>query len=163
MLYQQGACAVFKSIVNTNWKPYGLQQSQGALPVGPLTLVVHVASVWPPFTSEAKEAIAHYPEIIKEIKLALQECGRKLGIYVNKKRRAGEERDRVNLFEAFIPELAETLAQLTGEKKEKLKDNLNKMLEKNKEFIIKNAGNVIDETDKDDGVKIKGSLEESEE
>lgn len=163
LLYQQSACSVFKSIINTNWKPYGLQQSQGALPVGPLTIVIHLASVWPPFTSEAKEAIAHYPEIIKEMKLALQECGRRLGIYVNKKRRAGEERDRVNLFEAFIPEIAETLAKLTGDKKDKLQENLSKMLEKNKEFIIKNQGNVVDETDKEDTVKIKGSLEEGEE
>ncbi len=163
LLYQQSSCAVFKSIINTNWKPYGMQQSQSALPVGPLTLVVHLASVWPPFTSEAKEAIAHYPEIIKEIKLALQECGRKLGLYVNKKRRAGEERERVGLFEAFIPEIADTLSKLTGDKKEKLQDCLSKMLEKNKEFIIKNSGNVIDETDKDDDIKIKGSLEESEE
>lgn len=162
LLYQQSACAVFKSIINTNWKPYGLQQSQSALPVGPLTIVVHLASVWPPFTSEAKEAIAHYPEIIKEMKLALQECGRRLGIYVNKKRRAGEERERVNLFEAFIPELADALARLTGEKKDKLLDSLNKMLEQNKEFIIKNQGNVVEEVESDDDIKLKGSVEGEE-
>ena len=39
-------------------------------------MMVHIASVWVPFTSESKEAIAHYPEILKEIRLALQECGR---------------------------------------------------------------------------------------
>jgi len=163
LLYQQSACAIFKSVIQTNWKPYGLQQSQSALPVGPLTVAVHLASVWPPFTSEAKEAVAHYPEIVKEIKLALQECGRRLGIYVNRKRRAGEERERVNLFEAFIPELADSLSSITGEKKEKLVENLKKMLEQNKEFIIKNQGNVADETDKDDDIKIKGSLESEEE
>ncbi|MBI4141603.1 DNA topoisomerase VI subunit B [Candidatus Woesearchaeota archaeon] len=163
LLYQQSSCAVFKSVIQTNWKPYGLQQSQTALPVGPLTLVVHIASVWPPFTSEAKEAVAHYPEIIKEIKLALQECGRKLGLYVNKKRRAGEERERVNLFEAFIPELADALSKLTDVKKEPLVSSLKKMLEKNKEFIIRNQGSVVDDTDKDDSIKMKGSLEDSEE
>lgn len=163
LLYQQSSCAVFKSVIQTNWKPYGLQQSQTALPVGPLTLVVHIASVWPPFTSEAKEAVAHYPEIIKEMKLALQECGRKLGLYVNRKRRAGEERERVSLFEAFIPELADALSKLTGEKKEPLLLNMKKMLEKNKEFIIKNQGTVVDERDSDDDIKMKGSLEEVEE
>src|SRR3989338_7435154 len=86
LLYQQGACAVVKSIIQTNWRSYGLSQSQDSLPIGPLTLAVHVASVWVPFTSESKEAIAHYPEIIKEVKLALQECGRKLSIYIHKKR-----------------------------------------------------------------------------
>ena len=45
--------------------------------------MVHIASVWVPFTSESKEAVA-YPEIVKEIKLAIQECGRKL-IHVRRK------------------------------------------------------------------------------
>ena len=35
------------------------------MPTGPVTIFVHIASVWVPFTSESKEAIAHYPEIIK--------------------------------------------------------------------------------------------------
>ena len=56
-----------KSISSTAWRGYGLSQSQGALPVGPITIVIHMASVWVPFTSESKEALAHYPEIIKEI------------------------------------------------------------------------------------------------
>ena len=90
LLYQQGACAITKSSVNTNWRIYGLSQSRGALPVGPCSFVIHIASVWVPFTSESKEAIAHYPEIIKEIKLAIQECGRKLALYVNKKKSIAE-------------------------------------------------------------------------
>ena len=48
----------------------------------PLVIVVHMASVWVPFTSEAKEAIAGYDEIAKEIRLALQECGRRVGVHV---------------------------------------------------------------------------------
>ncbi|MBI4016644.1 MAG: DNA topoisomerase VI subunit B [Candidatus Aenigmarchaeota archaeon] len=143
LLYQQSACASFKSVIGTNWKPYGLQQSQGASPIGPMTLAVHLASVWPPFTSEAKEAIAHYPEIVKEIKLALQECGRKLGLYVNRKRRAQEEQERINIFEVYIPEVASTIAELSGEKKEKLAESLQKMLAKNKEFIAKSKGESV--------------------
>jgi DNA topoisomerase-6 subunit B len=73
LLYQNSACAVTKSVLTSNWRSYGLQQSKGALPPGPLVILVHIASVWVPFTSESKEAVAHYPEIIKEFKLALQE------------------------------------------------------------------------------------------
>lgn len=130
LLYQQSACSVYKSVLTTGWKPYGLQQSQGALPVGPLTLALHLASVWPPFTSEAKEAIAHYPEIIKEMKLALQECGRRLGIYVHKKFRMREQHDRANLFEKYIPEVADSLAVLSEEKKEIILEGLKKMIKK---------------------------------
>ena len=74
LTYQQSACAITQSVIGTAWKSYGVNQSRGALPTGPMVILVQIASVWVPFTSESKEAVAHYPEIIKEIKLALQEA-----------------------------------------------------------------------------------------
>lgn len=130
LLYQQSACASFKAIIQTAWRNYGISQPQGSLPVGALTVVVHIASVWVPFTSESKEAIAHYPEIIKEMKLALQECGRKLGMYVHKKQRIKEAHERANIFERYIPEVADSLAELSGENKENIQESLLKMLNK---------------------------------
>ncbi|MBW3018267.1 DNA topoisomerase VI subunit B, partial [Candidatus Woesearchaeota archaeon] len=112
LLYQQSACASTKSLVQTNWRSYGLSQSQNALPVGPVAVVIHIASVWAPFTSEAKEAIAHYPEIIKEMKLALQECGRLLGRYVHKKKRVGEEIKKRSFIEKYIPHVGDALKEL---------------------------------------------------
>ena len=130
LLYQQGACAITEAVTDTNWKPYGLNQSGNNLPTGPALILVHMASVWVPFTSEAKEAVAHYDEIIKEIKLALQECGRKLSIYIHKHIRAAEQRDKINLFEKYIPELASSLSSLTGNKKELLQEKLQRLLKK---------------------------------
>ena len=128
LLYQEGACSMTKSIMETNWKPYGLQQSGDSIPVGPAVIVVHMSSVWVPFTSESKEAIAHYAEIIKEVTLALQECGRLLGAYVRKKTRISSQMERANMFEKYIPEVAESLAILANEKKEKILQGLQKML-----------------------------------
>ena len=130
LLYQQGACALSKSVVGTNWKPYGLNQSQGSLPSGPVTLILHIASVWVPFTSESKEALAHYPEIIKEIKLALQDAGRKMQSYVHKKVRVQNQLERANLFERYIPEVADALFRLTGDDKEKIIKKLQEMIKK---------------------------------
>lgn len=133
LLFQQGACAVTKSIIGTNWRSYGLSQSSGALPVGPLTIVVHIASVWVPFTSESKEAIAHYPEIIKEVKLALQECGRKLGSYIYKKKRIGEELQKRGYIEKYIPHIADALQELIefkASEKSKVEENLKEILER---------------------------------
>ena len=125
LLYQQSACAITRSVINTAWRNYGLSQSKGALPLGPVTLAVHIASVWVPFTSESKEAIAHYPEIIKEIKLALQECGRKLASYVGKKRRIQFESKKRDYIEMFIPHVGEALKELIN-----LKDDEEKKVEK---------------------------------
>ncbi len=131
--YQQSACAITQSIIQTNWKSYGLQQSRGALPVGPLVVMVHIASVWVPFTSESKEAVAHYPEIKKEIKLLLQECGRKLGSYVRKKKRVGEESKKQNFIKTYMPIVSEALRdilELPADENESIVDGLQTVLEK---------------------------------
>lgn len=131
--YQQGACAATKSVIQTSWRNYGLSQSSGALPQGPCTIVVHIASVWVPFTSESKEAIAHYPEIIKEIKLALQECGRKLSSYVRKKKKIHAEGKRRSYIETYIPHVSAALKEILGfspADEEKSKMLLKQVLEK---------------------------------
>lgn len=159
--YQQGACSITKSAIQTNWRNYGLSQSRGALPIGPCTLVVDIASVWVPFTSESKEAIAHYPEIIKEIKLALQECGRQLASYVNKKKKIAAESKKRDYITTYIPHIADALKELIGLKEndeEKVKELLKGILEKHRGKLkeIKIDDSEFDEslaldTDKGDG------------
>jgi DNA topoisomerase VI subunit B len=132
LLYQQSACATFKAVLETAWKNYGISQSRGALPAGPMVIFVHMASVWVPFTSESKEAIADYDEIRKDIKLALQECGRRLGVFMRRRERAKSEFRRRNIFELYIEEVVEACARLKGGKlpKEKLKNQLQKIAAK---------------------------------
>ncbi len=135
LLYQPGACAMTKSIINTAWRNYGLSQSRGALPIGPVTIVVSINSVWVPFTSESKEAIAHYPEIIKEIKLALQECGRKLASYIGKKRRVqfeGKKRDYIKMFIPHVGEALQELLKLNDKDEKNVEEALAEILEKSR-------------------------------
>lgn len=133
LLYQQSACATYKAVMETNWRAYGLNQSKGALPSGPVMLMVHIASVWVPFTSESKEAVAHYPEIIKEIKLAIQECGRKLGLHVRRQRRIKEELLKRSYIETYLPHIGQALKDILSLKDaqvEKLLGNLTAILER---------------------------------
>jgi len=129
LLYQQSACATFKAALNTTWRNYGVPQSRGALPAGPMVIFVHMASVWVPFTSESKEAIADYDEIQKEITLALRECGRRLGLFLRRRERAASEYRRRNIFELYIEEVVEACNRLKGGKlpKEKIKMQLQKI------------------------------------
>ena len=112
--YQQGACAITRSISATDWKSYGFQQPKGSLPIGPMVVLVHIASVWVPFTSESKEAIAHYPEIIKEIRLGLQDCGRRVATYIRRRRREADELKKRGYIEKYIPQVAIALQQILG-------------------------------------------------
>ncbi len=136
LLYQQGACAITEAATQVSWRSYGLQQSGSSLPTGPVVIVVHMASVWVPFTSESKESIASYDDIIKEIKLALQECGRKLYSYIRHNVRAAEEKERINLFEKYIPELANSLATLSDGNKKTLEEELRAILKKRMNHLL---------------------------
>jgi DNA topoisomerase-6 subunit B len=114
LLYQQAGCAITKAITETNWRAYGLPQPGGGLPQGQMAILVHIASVWVPFTSESKEAIASYPEIIKEVKLALQVCGRKLATYIRKGKRLKREFDKREYIEKYIPHIGIALEEILG-------------------------------------------------
>jgi len=112
--YQQAGCAITRSVITSAWKNYGLQQSRGALPAAPMVLFVHMASAWVPFTSESKEAIASYPEIVKEIRLALMECGRRLGVWVRRRRREEDAEKKRSYIEKYIPHIGIALREILG-------------------------------------------------
>jgi DNA topoisomerase-6 subunit B len=137
LLHQQSACAVTKAVIQTNWKSYGLQQPKGALPIGPMAVMVHIASVWVPFTSESKEAIASYEEIMKEIKLGLQECGRRLGSYVRRGKRLRAEYDKRNYIETYIPHIGIALQEildLSDSERDDTVRTLDGVLQKSRKF-----------------------------
>ena len=134
LLYQQSACCSFKSVVDTSWRNYNMSQPRGGAPVGPLVVMIHMASVWVPFTSESKEAIADYDEIRKEMKLALQECGRKLGQYIRRRQKMKREGERRDIFERYIGEIAKACNALTGTDAEELYEALLKQAKRRTEI-----------------------------
>jgi DNA topoisomerase-6 subunit B len=133
LLYQPGACVITKAVGGVNWKAYGLDQAKDSLPVGPVVVMVHMASVWVPFTSESKDAIASYEDILAEMTLALQECGRRLSVFLNKRRHDLEAARKRNYMELYIPHLAlglKDILALPEKEKERIEKDLKKMLEK---------------------------------
>ena len=110
LMYQQGACAITGCITEINWKSYSV--SQQGLPIGPLLILVHVASTNVPFTSESKDAVASIPEIEKEITLALQELGRDLKQFLSRRDRNRLAEDRARAVCAIIPEIAEKVSEI---------------------------------------------------
>jgi DNA topoisomerase-6 subunit B len=128
LLYQQSSCAITKAVVNVDWKRYGLDQNKNSIPNGPCIIIVHMCSVWVPFVSEGKEAIAPYPTIMKEMKLALQQCARKLSIYLSGKRRETQNQRRLEIFQRYAPEIQEAVAQLIEKPEKEVKPYFDKML-----------------------------------
>jgi DNA topoisomerase-6 subunit B len=77
-----------------------------------LVLFVNIASVWVPFTSESKEAVAHYPEILKEFRLALQDIGRKLGAHIKRRKRQQAAAKKLAYIQKYIPHIGNALRDI---------------------------------------------------
>lgn len=135
--YQQSSCAISKAALSVPWRNYNISQSQGALPAAPMIVFVHLVSVWVPFTSESKEAIAVYDEIIKEIRLGIMEVGRKLGIHIRKGRRRNDELKKRAYIDAYLPHVGIALQQileLSDAQKDETIADLRSALEKSRKI-----------------------------
>jgi len=153
--FQPAACAITQSVIGTNWRAYGLAQSRGQLPVGPVTVMVHVASVWVPFTSESKEAIASYPEIMKELRLGLQAVGRKLAVYLNRRKRVRQEGERREIFLRYLGEVAHAVATIKDYGDRPRKDLYGRLVD-----VAKRKTAVADRQPNDEGKQRENAAEE---
>ncbi len=135
LLYQHGACAISKAVNSVPWRSYNVEQSRGAPPAGPLVLVVHLASVWVPFTSESKEAVAHYPEILKQLRLALMDCGRALGRHLKAEKRRVDALKKRDYIKRYIPRISEALQkilELSDQERDQTTTNLEHILDRSR-------------------------------
>ena len=150
-------CAITQTVMKMNWRSYGLSQSRSNLPSGPVRVMVHVASVWVPFTSESKEAIAHYDEIQKEIRLGLQTVGRKLGMFLRRRQQVKKEGERRNVFVRYLGEVAQAVSDLNGCDKEEIYNHLTrvaKRVTKEADTKLDDRGNKVSPEDYGDNVLI---------
>ena len=97
--------------LSMNWRPYGLSQLRGAAQ-GPVTVMVHMASVWVPFTSESGSH-RRYPEIQRELRFGLQAVGRKLGMY-SPRNRVKQEGERRSIFLRYLGEVATAVGAINS-------------------------------------------------
>jgi len=157
LLYQQSSCCLYKAVTETKWNNYGLSQSSGSLPRAPMMIMLHMASVWVPFISEGKEAIADYDEIRKEVKLAVADCGRKLSLLLRRKRKKADYSKRRDVFTRYIDEVVDATRAITVINKDDFRRSLlelSKIHTSAADLAFDDHGNVIkaEEGEGDDGL-----------
>jgi DNA topoisomerase-6 subunit B len=162
LLFQRGACGITEAVVKTDWRNYLLSQPRGSLPVGPMALLVHVASVWVPFTSESKEAVAHYPEILREIQLAAQECGRKLAAHIRRRQHADYQAQRRSIFELYIEEVAQAIGKITKRSPDPIKRELLRLADKVTQQELAAQDAALEEQSKQVAKRPRRAVEEQE-
>lgn len=116
LVYQQGACAITQVTENINWRNYNLKQSGGggALPRGPMVLLVHIASTNVPFTSESKDAVSSAEIIEQEVERAVRSCARDLKKHLKQQRDLKKRREKRDTIGDVLPPLAESLSEVVG-------------------------------------------------
>lgn len=114
LVYQQGACVITNVTENIGWRNYKLKQSggEGAMPRGPVVLLVHIASVNVPFTSESKDAVARAEVLESEIEAAIRECARDLKSYLKEQRSLKDRREKRDKIGEIIPPMSDALAEV---------------------------------------------------
>ncbi len=125
LLFDAGGCAITKAVNEVDWRRYDIKDFENS----PVTVFVNLVSTHVPYTSAGKQSIADDEEIIKEIKFALMDVGRKFESYYSKKRKASEKEARRQILLKYSTELAAGLAKLANKDEKKVLNDLIKLIE----------------------------------
>ena len=110
LLFDAGGCALTEAVKEVDWKRYGVKDFENS----PITVFINMISTHIPYTSAGKQTVAAEAEVIKEIKFALMDVGRKFQMFYSRQRREGEKEARRQMLLKYGTELAEGLAKLSG-------------------------------------------------
>lgn len=110
LIFNQGGCALTSAAKDIDWRRYEVDPEKT-----PVTLFINIVSPHVPYTSAGKQSVAEEPEVYEEVRQAIMEASRKLKRFLRKKIKRRERRQRANLFEEYLPIIAEKAADLLGE------------------------------------------------
>ncbi len=115
LLFQQGACAITRTVSELDWRQFGLDQKQGTgIPYGPMIIMVHVCGTKIPYTSESKEAIADVDVITTEITSALRNVSRDLRRFLNKREKRNQINEKFKLIRELLPSISGKVSSVLG-------------------------------------------------
>ena len=109
LTYQASGCAITRTVIDYNWKNYGLDQAQGQLPRGPLLILVHVAGSKVPYTSPSKDSIAETPLIMESIRNCLRTVGKSLRLYRSRQTLQKSRDQKLMVITKTIPQMIRVL------------------------------------------------------
>ncbi|MCY3411858.1 MAG: DNA topoisomerase VI subunit B [Candidatus Heimdallarchaeota archaeon] len=107
LIFGAGNDLITKVANSMNWSKYGLTRG-----TEPLAIAVSLVSTKIPFPETSKEYIDTVDEIQEEVKLVLEQLGRKLRTYLGRRRRRTRERQRKSLFDRHASETVENLLEI---------------------------------------------------
>jgi hypothetical protein len=106
---------ITKGLEEMDWRQYHLEQRGGrGIPVGPVMVIIHIASTNIPFTSESKEAIANLDVIKTEVQLAVRECARRMRTHIKRRKKLKKMVEKYSIIQKLLPEIARKSSEIVG-------------------------------------------------
>ncbi len=117
LLYDETSDVSWKVVHQlVNWRYYKVDPS-----IHPVAVFVHLCSTKIPYRSVGKEFIADVPEIEREILNGVREAARELSLFLSRKIAVEREKQRLDIFEKYLPKIARFSAELVGRKPPNIK------------------------------------------
>ena len=114
-------CATWKACASVNWKNYKVAAFDNGIPRGPIMVFIHVAGAYVHvmFKGQSKQALAEDEVLLKEIKLALEDVGRKFRRFITRREKASRKAKRAGILAMYADQFAESLATIANDGKKK--------------------------------------------
>src|SRR6266581_1767213 len=113
LLFDEASDVSWKVVDQIDWRGYKVIPGET-----PLAIFIHVCSTKIPYKTVGKEFIADRPEVEHEILNAIREASRNLRIYLSRREHLAQEKKRVDVFEKYLPKMAQFSTKLSKAKKE---------------------------------------------
>jgi DNA topoisomerase-6 subunit B len=114
-------CATWKACASVNWKNYKVNTFDNGIPRGPIMVFIHVAGAYVHvmFKGQSKQALAEDEVLLKEIKLALEDVGRKFRRFITRREKASRKAKRAGILAMYADQFAQSLATIANDERKK--------------------------------------------
>jgi len=114
-------CATWKASTLVNWRNYKVQTFDNGIPRGPIMVFIHVcgAYVHVMFKGQSKQALAEDEVLLREIKLALEDAGRKFRRFITRRETDRRKAKRAGILAMYADQFAESLVYIANDAKKK--------------------------------------------
>jgi DNA topoisomerase-6 subunit B len=109
-------CATWKATASVNWKNYKVATFDNGIPRGPLMVFIHVAGAYVHvmFKGQSKQALAEDEVLLREIKLALEDAGRRFRRFITRRETAQRKAKRAGILAMYADQFAESLVTIAN-------------------------------------------------
>ncbi len=112
LLYDESSDVSFKVLnEEIDWRRYHVPQD------APVGVITHIVSTKIPYKTVGKEYIADRPEIEREVRNAVREALRRLGIFLSRKGTMEAVQRKMNIYGKYLPLIAKFSTDLAGQKR----------------------------------------------